>query len=233
MLRSMQRPGQTATGSNRNGGNGSHRGGKRASPTIAPEVTPLLKLLETEDCTKEDLQGLAESLRILDQVVWRDALIKLCGSKQTDMAGKLLTWLQAHRVCDSYDLLQSVVIHGLSKEKRLTEAFNLVDKLKLQGGTLGPMGYNGMVAACARQFRIQEAMEFLAQMREAGYQPDAVNYTLVFQACSKKRVSMDLIEKICEDIQREGLEMDTKLYNHFINACCKAGDPDRACNIWK
>lgn len=47
-------------------------------------------------------------------------------------------------------------------------------------------------------------------------------------ACAKKRAGVDVITRVCADIEQEGLEMDTKLYNDVINAYCRADDPDKA-----
>lgn len=200
-------------------------------PSIAPAVVPLVEFLERpEEFSTTSEEELVASLQELQFPVWRGTLMKLCGSKRSVTARKLLTLLQTCNVCrgESIDLLCAIVITGLSKESRLEDARLLFDQLREIGGTPGPKAYNAIVGTCARENQYQEALELLDQMRSAGFQPDNVNYTLVFQACAKKRAGVDVISRVCADIKREGLEMDTKLYNDVIHAYCCAGDPDRA-----
>jgi pentatricopeptide repeat protein len=65
-------------------------------------------------------------------------------------------------------------------------------------------------------------------MRGAAFQPDNMNYSLVFQACAKKPTNVDVISRVCADIKQEGLDMDNKLYNDVINAYCCVGKHDKA-----
>lgn len=203
----------------------------RVLPSIAPAVVPLVEVLEgAVGVSAAEEEEMVASLRELPFPVWRGAFVKLCVSKRSVTARKLLTLLLTFEVCDqeSIDLLCAIVITGLSRESRLVEAMAFFEELKKFGGGPGPMAYNAMVGTCARENQYKKAMELLDQMRGAGFQPDNVNYTLVFQACAKKRANVDVISRVCADMKQEGLEMDSKLYNDVINAYCCAGDPDRA-----
>lgn len=205
--------------------------GIMASPTIAPAIVPLVELLEsTPEPSTNSVEELLSSLRGLQLPEWRGTFIKLCTSKCSVTTRKLLTLLISSAVCDSetIDLLSAIAITGLSKESRVEEAMLLFDQLKQLGVSPGPMAYNAIVGTCAREDRLETALELMNQMRGSGFQPDNVNYTLVFQACAKKRVGVDVISRVCANIEQEGLEMDTKLYNDVINAYCRAGDPDKA-----
>jgi pentatricopeptide repeat protein len=199
-------------------------------PSIAPDVVPLVEFLERAEEFSTTSEELVASLRELQFPAWRGTFINLCASKRSVTARKLLTVLQTCNVCgaESIDLLCAIVITGLSKESRPEDAMLLFDQLKQIGGTLGPKAFNAIVGTCARENQHEEALELLDQMRSAGFQPDNVNYSLVFQACAKKLAGVVVIARVCADIRREGLEMDTKLYNDVIHAFCCAGDPDKA-----
>lgn len=193
-------------------------------PSIAPAIVPLVESLESEKEFEEE--EMVAILRNLPFPEWRGTFVKLCSSRRSVTAKKLLTLLRTREICgaESMDLLYAIVMTGLSRQSRSEDAMTLFQQLKQPG----PMAFNAIVAVCARENQYQEAIEFLNQMRVAGYQPDNMSYSLVFQACAKKRAGVEVISKVCADIKREGLEMDSKLYNDVISAYCFAGDPDMA-----
>lgn len=123
------------------------------------DFTPLLQFISTYESTEFDSPSsysptelnpieleLAESYRAVPAPLWH-TLLKSLSSETTSIskAYALVTWLQKHNLCFSYELLYSILIHALGRSEKLYEAF-----LLSQRQTLTPLTYNALIGACAR-----------------------------------------------------------------------------------
>ncbi|KAK3427311.1 hypothetical protein EUGRSUZ_F03553 [Eucalyptus grandis] len=120
---------------------------------------------------------LAESYRAVPAPLWHSLLKSLCSApSSTGLAYAVVSWLQKHNLCFSYELLYSILIHALGRSEKLYEAF-----LLSQRQTLTPLTYNALIGACARNDDWRSP-EFDVQNAPDGYQSDFVNYSLIIQS---------------------------------------------------
>ena len=155
------------------------------------DFTPLLRFLST---SSSDSVGptstasptsldptefqLAQSYRAVPAQLWRSLLKSLCSSSSSiGVACALVSWLHKHKLCFSYELLYSILIHALGKSEKLYEAF-----LLSQRQSLTPLTYNALISACARNGDFEKALNLMSRMRNDGYPPDAVNYSSIIQS---------------------------------------------------
>lgn len=140
--------------------------------------------------------------------LWHSFTKRLCNSGNYVAATKVLNWVRKHNLCYSYELMYSIIIHGISKAGRLYEAFLLADELREQGKPLGALTYNALLGACARNDEYEKALNLLSRMRQEGLQPDIVNYSLVIQALTRANADSCVVINLYEDMKSEGFELD-------------------------
>lgn len=150
------------------------------------DFTPLLDFLSTaatSDSTSPSHPTsldptelhLVESYRSVPAPLWHSLLKNLSSSNNSiQTAYALVTWLQKHNLCFSFELLYSILIHALGRSEKLYEAFLLSQKQALT-----PFTYNALIGACARNDDLEKALNLMERMRRDGYQSDFVNYSLV------------------------------------------------------
>ncbi|XP_047260013.1 pentatricopeptide repeat-containing protein At5g42310, chloroplastic isoform X2 [Capsicum annuum] len=209
-------------------------------PNQRYDFTPLLQFLSTqlnsqtsspnsETCSPTQLNPtelrLAESYRAVPAPLWHSLLKSLSSTPSSiSIAYGLVTWLQKHNVCFSYELLYSILIHALGRSEKLYEAF-----LLSQRQTLTPLTYNALIGACARNGDLEKALNLMCRMRRDGYQSDYVNYSLIIQSLIRSNsIDLTMLNKFYYEIEADMIELDGQLLNDMIAGFAKAGDVDRA-----
>ncbi|KAE8680365.1 Pentatricopeptide repeat-containing protein [Hibiscus syriacus] len=174
---------------------------------------------------------LAESYRAVPAPLWHSLLKSLCDSSSSssssssiNLAYAVVSWLQRHNLCFSYELLYSILIHALGRSEKLYEAF-----LLSQRQTLTPLTYNALINACARNNDLEKALNLMSRMRQNGYQSDFVNYSLIIQSLTRNnKIDSSLLQKLYGEIECDRIEVDGQLLNDIIVGFAKANDPSRA-----
>ncbi|KAL0360407.1 UNVERIFIED_CONTAM: Pentatricopeptide repeat-containing protein, chloroplastic [Sesamum radiatum] len=168
---------------------------------------------------------LAESYRAVPAPLWHSLIKNLSSSPSSfSTAYSLVTWLQRHNLCFSYELLYSILIHALGRNEKLYEAF-----LLSQRQSLTPLTYNALIGACARNDDLEKALNLMERMRRDGYQSDFVNYSLIIQSLMRNNsVDVAILEKLYGEMEADNIELDGQLLNDIIAGFAKAGDIDRA-----
>lgn len=171
---------------------------------------------------------LAESYKAVPAPYWHSLLKSLCSSRPSlGLAYAVVSWLERHNLCFSYELLYSILIHALGRSEKLYEAFLLSQKQ-----TLTPLTYNALIGACARNNDIDKALNLISRMRQDGYQSDFVNYSLVIQALTRSnKIDSALLQSLYREIKHDKLELDVQLVNDLIMGFAKSGDPSRALQL--
>ncbi|TKY75317.1 Pentatricopeptide repeat-containing protein mitochondrial [Spatholobus suberectus] len=111
-----------------------------STPTTPDDSAPPTSLDSTEF-------QLAESYRAVPAPLWHALLKSLCASSSSSsiaLAYAVVSWLQKHNLCFSYELLYSILINALGRSEKLYEAF-----LLSQRQVLTPLTYNALIGACA------------------------------------------------------------------------------------
>ncbi|KAL9248865.1 Pentatricopeptide repeat-containing protein [Drosera capensis] len=168
---------------------------------------------------------LAESYRAVPSHYWHAVLKTLASSPSSfDTAFAVVSWLRRHNLCFSYELLYSILIHALGKSEQLYEAF-LLSKTQ----PLTPLTYNALIGACARNGEIEKALSLMERMRMDGFPPDFVNYCLIVQAVTRtSNGDSSLLARLCDEVVRDGIEMNAELLNDMAVGFARVGDADRA-----
>ncbi|CAB4265458.1 unnamed protein product [Prunus armeniaca] len=172
---------------------------------------------------------LAESYRAVPAPLWHSLLKSLCSSSSSDiqLAYAVVSWLQKHNLCFSYELLYSILIHALGRSEKLYEAF-----LLSQRQSLTPLTYNALIGACARNGDLEKALHLMSRMRQDGYRSDFVNYSLIIQSLSRSnKIDSPIMIKLYREIESESIEIDGQLYNDIIAGFAKAGEPTQAMHL--
>lgn len=164
------------------------------------DFTPLIDFLSTAAAPSDSTSpsppssldptelSLVESYRSVPAPLWHSLLKNLSSSNNSSIqtAYSLVTWLQRHNLCFSFELLYSILIHALGRSEKLYEAFLLSQKQALT-----PFTYNALIGACARNDDLEKALNLMQRMRRDGYQSDFVNYSLVMLEFSISFVNLN------------------------------------------
>lgn len=201
------------------------------------DFAPLLEFLSTYSPSSDDIQSsspaqlepselqLAELYGAVPAQRWHSLLKSLASTPASiSTAYALVTWLQKHNLCFSYELLYSILIHALGRSEKLYEAF-----LLSQRQTLTPLTYNALIGACARNGDLEKALNLMAKMRQDGYPSDFVNYSLVIQSLMRNNsIDSALLEKLYGEIEADMFELDSQLMNDITVGFAKSGNLNRA-----
>lgn len=200
------------------------------------DFTPLLNYLSTNVLSDSgsgspislDLTELrlAETYRAVPAALWHSLLKSLCSSSSSDisLAYAVVSWLQRHNLCFSYELLYSILINALGRSEKLYEAF-----LLSQTQNLTPLTYNALIGACARNGDLEKALNLMSRMRQDGFPPDFINYSLIIQSLTRSnRIDSPILQKLYLEIECDRIELDAQLMNDVIMGFAKAGDLKRA-----
>ncbi|KAI5402682.1 variant 2, Cruciform DNA binding protein [Lathyrus oleraceus] len=168
---------------------------------------------------------LAESYRAVPAPLWHALLKSLCSSTSSiNLAYAVVSWLQKHNLCFSYELLYSIIIHALGRNEKLYEAF-----LLSQRQVLTPLTYNALIGACARNGDLEKALNLMSRMRSDGFQPDFVNYSSIIKSLTRSnRIDSPVLQKLYAEIESDKIEADGHLLNDIILGFSKACDATRA-----
>ncbi|XP_027354145.1 pentatricopeptide repeat-containing protein At5g42310, chloroplastic isoform X3 [Abrus precatorius] len=195
-----------------------------SDPSTTPESDPNSLSPTSLDSTEFQL---AESYRAVPAPLWHALLKSLCSSSSSSsisLAYAVVSWLQKHNLCFSYELLYSILINALGRSEKLYEAF-----LLSQRQVLTPLTYNALIGACARNGDVEKALNLMSRMRRDGYQPDFVNYSSIIQYLTRSnRIDSPILQKLYREIESDKIEIDGHLMNDIILGFSKAGDPSRA-----
>ena len=209
-------------------------------PNRRYDFTPLLRFLsnsESDSDSGAEVESppptsldftefqLVESYRAVPAPLWHSLLKSLCSdSSSIGTAYSLVTWLERHNLCFSYELLYSILIHALGRSEKLYEAF-----LLSQRQTLTPLTYNALIGACARNDDLEKALNLMSRMRRDGYPSDFVNYSFIIQSLTRTNKSdSSMLQKIYAEIESDKIELDGQLLNDIIVGFAKSGDVNRA-----
>jgi pentatricopeptide repeat protein len=200
------------------------------------DFTPLLNFLSTDSTTTTTTTSstnslsptefqLAESYRAVPAPLWHALLKSLCSSSSSiNLAYAVVSWLQKHNLCFSYELLYSILIHALGRNEKLYEAF-----LLSQRQVLTPLTYNALIGACARNGDLEKALNLMSRMRRDGFQPDFINYSSIIKSLTRSnRIDSPILQKLYAEIESDKIEADGHLLNDIILGFSKAGDATRA-----
>ncbi|KVI07272.1 Pentatricopeptide repeat-containing protein [Cynara cardunculus var. scolymus] len=204
------------------------------------DFSPLLQFLSTYNSDSDSASSnspasldqaelrLAESYRVVPAPLWHALLKSLTSSPSSkssfSIGYALVTWLQKHNLCFSYELLYSILIHALGRSEKLYEAFLLA-----QRQTLTPLTYNALIGACARNDELEKAINLMNRMRREGYQSDFVNYSLIIQSLVRSnKIDSGILEKLYDEMISDAIELDWQLLNDIVLGFAKSGDVDRA-----
>jgi pentatricopeptide repeat protein len=204
------------------------------------DFTPLLNFLSSSPTTTSSSNSgsdsdpptsleptefhLAETYRAVPAPLWHSLLKSLCSSSSIGLAYAVVSWLQKHNLCFSYELLYSILIHALGRSEKLYEAFLLSQKQ-----TLTPLTYNALIGACARNDDLEKALNLMSRMRRDGYPSDFVNYSLIIQSLTRtNKIDLPILQKLYAEIECDKIELDCQLLNDIIVGFATAGDPTQA-----
>ncbi|KAB2634802.1 pentatricopeptide repeat-containing protein [Pyrus ussuriensis x Pyrus communis] len=172
---------------------------------------------------------LAQSYGAVPAPLWHSLLKSLCASSSSSigLAYAVVSWLQKHNLCFSYELLYSILIHALGRSEKLYEAF-----LLSQRQSLTPLTYNALIGACAHNGDLEKALHLMSRMRQDGYGSDFVNYSLIIQSLTRSnKIDSPIMLKLYREIESESIEIDGQLFNDIIAVFAKAGEPSQAMHL--
>jgi len=154
-----------------------------------------------------------------------DACIK-CGSM--DRVSEVFNEMQTNAV--EPDLITySTLVKGFCQAGDLERAFDLVQDVKQDGNLkLDEIVYNSLLDGCARQQKVDVAMDVLSDMRSAGIVPS--NYTLsilvkLLGRARRLKQAFALVEDLCGAYN---IRLNVQVYTCLIQACLQNQKIDRA-----
>ncbi|RXH73395.1 hypothetical protein DVH24_013079 [Malus domestica] len=173
---------------------------------------------------------LAQSYGAVPAPLWHSLLKSLCASSSSSSIGlayAVVSWLQKHNLCFSYELFYSILIHALGRSEKLFEAF-----LLSQRQSLTPLAYNALIGACARNGDLEKALHLMSRMHQDGYGSDFVYYSLIIQSLTRSnKIDSPIMLKLYREIESESIEIDDQLFNDIIAGFAKAGEPSQAMHL--
>jgi len=157
-----------------------------------------------------------------------DACTK-CG--QMDRISEVFNDMQRNAV--EPDLITySTLVKGFCQAGDLERAFDLVQDVKQDGGLkLDEIVYNSLLDGCARQQKVDQAMEVLSDMRTAGIVPS--NYTLsilvkLLGRARRLKQAFNVVDELCSAYN---IHLNIHVYTCLIQACLQNQKIDRALEV--
>eukprot|EP00746_Dinoflagellata_sp_MGD_P073993 gnl/MRDRNA2_/MRDRNA2_29951_c0_seq1.p1 gnl/MRDRNA2_/MRDRNA2_29951_c0~~gnl/MRDRNA2_/MRDRNA2_29951_c0_seq1.p1 ORF type:complete len:909 (+),score=221.53 gnl/MRDRNA2_/MRDRNA2_29951_c0_seq1:114-2840(+) len=157
-----------------------------------------------------------------------DACTK-CG--QMDRISEVFNDMQRNAV--EPDLITySTLVKGFCQAGDLERAFDLVQDVKQDGGLkLDEIVYNSLLDGCARQQKVDQAMEVLSDMRAAGIVPS--NYTLsilvkLLGRAKRLKQAFTVVDELCSAYN---IHLNVHVYTCLIQACLQNQKIDRALEV--
>merc|ERR1719487_1136347 len=126
----------------------------------------------------------------------------------------------------------STLVKGFCQAGDLERAFDLVQDVKQDGGLkLDEIVYNSLLDGCARQQKVDQAMEVLSDMRAAGIVPS--NYTLsilvkLLGRAKRLKQAFTVVEELCTSYN---IRLNVHVYTCLIQACLQNQKIDRALSV--
>ncbi|KDP20455.1 hypothetical protein JCGZ_05300 [Jatropha curcas] len=147
-----------------------------------------------------------------------------------------------HRVEDAIELISEMPLKGcfpdkvsyhtvigfLSKDKRIKEVKDLIEKM-IKDSKLLPdqVTYNTLIHMLSKHGHADEAVEFLTEAEERGFQVDKVGYSAIVDSfCKQGRI--DQAKKIVNEMFAKGCSPDVVTYTAVVNGLCKVGKVEEA-----
>mmetsp|Transcript_16418 Transcript_16418/g.31500 ORF Transcript_16418/g.31500 Transcript_16418/m.31500 type:complete len:311 (-) Transcript_16418:219-1151(-) len=125
--------------------------------------------------------------------------------------------LPTEEMCTS--LLQGCARNGLWEK-----ALRIFQDMKAAGiYKVNALAYISVIEALARGDRVEDAIEMLAEMKQAGIRVDGMTYTLLIEAYQKAGDS-DKAMAMFQEMQESGSRSNVWMYNSLLLACHHVGD---------
>lgn len=126
----------------------------------------------------------------------------------------------------------STLVKGFCQAGDLERAFELVQDVKQDGSLqLDEIVYNSLLDGCARQQKVDQAMEVLTDMRAANIVPS--NYTLsilvkLLGRARRLKQAFSVVEELCVSYN---IHLNVQVYTCLMQACLQNQKIDRALQV--
>jgi pentatricopeptide repeat domain-containing protein 1 len=125
----------------------------------------------------------------------------------------------------------NIILDFLGKRRDLLTLEEEWKKLITNGksSSLHPnqISFNIMINAFASANRLSDVLEKFEEMKKLNIKPNLQTYTPILSLVAK-RGDFQSINKLCEDMQDEGIEADTYVHSVIIRAHCEAFNWDES-----
>jgi pentatricopeptide repeat protein len=173
--------------------------------------------------------GLAMKYKKVPHNLWVTLLKALCRNRESRTAINLLNWIRKHRFKVFYDDLFAVIIDGLGRNERFSEALSFAEQLEMKGYQT----YDALIKICWKAKEYSRLLIFVKKVRQAGMRPDHVHYTFALQACIRKKLPSQEIMKLYEHMLEDRIHFDEKLYNDVTYAVAGSADAEQSLRLLK
>ncbi|KAF8723099.1 hypothetical protein HU200_022252 [Digitaria exilis] len=154
------------------------------------------------------------SLRMQISVSTYDSL--MYSLRKTGMALEIFEKMESSGLSPS-DYSHSILIDGLCKEDKISEALSFLQKVRKEGKFKAlEMTFNTLMSALCKLGFIQDSNSIFCLMLKYGLTPNKYTYSTIIHGLCKVgsvREAFDIFERVTE----EGMELDTVTYNSLIN----------------
>jgi len=157
-----------------------------------------------------------------------DACIK-CGSM--DRISEVFDEMQRNAVVPDL-ITYSTLVKGFCQAGDLERAFQLVQDVKQDGSLkLDEIVYNSLLDGCARQQKVDQAMEVLSDMRAVGIVPSNYTLSILVKLLGRGRrlkQAFSVVEELCGSYN---IRLNVHVYTCLIQACLQNQKIDRALSV--
>jgi pentatricopeptide repeat protein len=121
------------------------------------------------------------------------------------------------------------VVDAAARCNALDRAFEIVERMKLEGVPRSEAMYAALIRGCAKNRPLHVALGVLRSMRDDDVCPVNVDtYNAVLQGCARAGRLLSALDVVSRMERESGLRPDIGSFNALLACCGKARDPDRA-----
>ncbi|KAG0598383.1 hypothetical protein M758_12G068300 [Ceratodon purpureus] len=117
----------------------------------------------------------------------------------------------------------NALVHKYAKSGSVDDARLVFDRMEERD----VITWTAMIGAYAESGRGVEAYHLYLQMKGEGFQPDAVTYLSILNACASAG-SFEWVKTVQSHLQKAGLESDLRVANALVHMYAKSGNIDEA-----